>query len=66
MLIFEFKGINQEAVNGVNKPDIHIERISAGTSISMELDVVISHLIQNQNVRKSCTSWRETLARTVK
>jgi hypothetical protein len=42
MLNFEFEGINWEVVNGVNKPDIHIDRVSAVTSISMKLDVVIA------------------------
>jgi alkanesulfonate monooxygenase SsuD/methylene tetrahydromethanopterin reductase-like flavin-dependent oxidoreductase (luciferase family) len=42
ILNFEFERINQEKDIGDNKDDMHIKRIRAGTSKSIELDVIIA------------------------
>ena len=42
ILNFEFERINQEIANGVNKTDMHSDRIRAGISKSIELDVIIA------------------------
>lgn len=41
-LNFEFERISEEMGNAANKTDMHIDRIRAGTSKSIELDVIIA------------------------